>query len=116
MGILAMQLEIAGSHQKTLQINFYELGTDRTFSATVKNGAQAVQDARLWTSTGYEGKLGVRFQGEGDWIYPGAKSTAGFELGDFNASQEKQIELKINVASPTGEHLLPVFLGHGGQP
>ena len=115
-----MELRINGHRTRTLHVQCYELGTDKTFTAAVvKNGPAAVTDARIWTSSTYVNRVGLRLTGNETWIYPGASSSEGFSLGDLNPSQEKQIDIKINLPSSPGrpgENLIPLFLGNGGAP
>ena len=111
-----MELQIAGKPARTINLNFYELGTEKIVSATVKNGPKAVTEAAIWTSSQYEGHIGIRLFGGGAWSYPGPARADRFLLGDLAANEEKNIEIKLNLPlSPgrTGENYIPLFMGNG---
>jgi hypothetical protein len=113
-----MEIWSAGQKAKTLHINFYSPGTDRALNLTAKNEqATGVEDVRIWTNNTYRHRLSARMQGAQDWNLLGKNSSEGFSLGDFAGSEEKAIELKLNVPAPpcrSGENLVPLFIGYGG--
>ena len=114
-----MELMVAGHRTQTYHVNFYTFGADRVITAEIRAGPEAVADVRLWTSETYVGTIGLRLAGEQSWIYPGATSREGFNLGTFNANQGKNIEIKLNLPSPPGrpgENLIPLRIGNGGAP
>ena len=113
-----MELRIAGKRVKAIHLETYVLGTDRIISAVAKGGSAGVTDARIWTSATYQDRVGIRVAGGPTWTYPGGSSAEGFPLGDLAASEEKAIEIKVNLVAPPGrpgENLIPLFVGHGGD-
>ena len=109
-----MHLLINGQRAKTIHVGFYELGTQKVIQATVKNDAQAAEEATIWTSETYEGHIGIRLTGAGSYDYPGGSSREGFDLGALAPNEEVIIDIQLNLsANPgrTGENYIPIRLG-----
>lgn len=95
-----MDLLVGGQVARTINLNFFELGSERVIPVTLKNGADAKDEAAIWTSSKWTGYVGIRLAGGGDWTYPGSSSQEGFALGALAGSEEVNLEVWINIVTP----------------